>query len=119
MKVGRDIAADCRRAALIRDAIGPEGVLMMDANQYWGVEAAIVAVKQLSASFDDRIVEWVDHLHEHFRDPAVGRAGRYLAPTAPGYSIEILSESLDRYEFPDGPAWRGVPPLATMPPAAR
>jgi L-fuconate dehydratase len=226
MKVGRDIAADCRRAALIRDAIGPEGVLMMDANQYWGVEAAIVAMKQLgaydpwwieeptspddilgharirreiapvrvatgehvqnrvvfkqlfqaaaidvcqidacrlggvnevlavlllaakfgvpvcphaggvglceyvqhlamfdyigvSASFDDRIVEWVDHLHEHFRDPAVVRAGRYLAPTAPGYSIEILSESLDQYEFPDGPVWRGVPLLATMPPAAR
>ena len=73
----------------------------------------------VSASFDGRIVEWVDHLHEHFRDPAVVRAGRYLAPTAPGYSIEILSESLDQYEFPDGPAWRGVPPLAAMPPVAR
>ena len=226
MKVGRDLAADSRRAGLIRDAIGAEGVLMMDANQYWGVEQAIVAMKQLgaydpwwieeptspddilgharirreiapvrvatgehvqnrvifkqlfqagaidvcqidacrlggvnevlavlllaakfgvpvcphaggvglceyvqhlamfdyiavSASFDDRIVEWVDHLHEHFRDPAVVRAGRYLAPTAPGYSIEILSESLDQYEFPDGPAWRGVPPLAAMPPVAR
>ena len=44
----------------------------------------------VSASFDGRIVEWVDHLHEHFRDPAVVRSGRYLAPTAPGYSIEML-----------------------------
>jgi len=226
MKVGQDLTADSRRAGLIRDAIGPEGVLMMDANQYWGVDAAIVAMKQLSAydpwwieeptspddilgharirreiapvrvatgehvqnrvvfkqlfqagaidvcqidacrlggvnevlavlllaakfgvpvcphaggvglceyvqhlamfdyiavsaSFDDRIVEWVDHLHEHFRDPAVVRAGRYLAPTAPGYSIEILSESLDQYEFPHGPAWRGGPSPAAMPPAAR
>ncbi len=217
MKVGRDLDADSRRAGLIRDAIGPGGVLMMDANQYWGVEAAIVAMKQLSAydpwwieeptspddilgharirreiapvrvatgehvqnrvvfkqlfqagaidvcqvdacrlggvnevlavmllaakfgvpvcphaggvglceyvqhlamfdyigisgSFDDRVVEWVDHLHEHFRDPAVVRSGRYLAPTAPGYSIEMRAESLDHYEFPDGPAWRKATP---------
>ena len=215
MKVGRDVAADSRRAALIRDAIGPQGVLMMDANQYWGVDQAIAAMKQLGAydpwwieeptspddilgharirreiapirvatgehvqnrvifkqlfqanaidvcqidacrlggvnevlavlllaakfgipvcphaggvglceyvqhlamfdyiavstSFDNRIVEWVDNLHEHFRDPAVVHSGRYLAPTAPGYSVEMLPESLDEYEFPNGSAWRGV-----------
>lgn len=215
MKVGRDVAADSRRAGLIRDAIGPRGVLMMDANQYWGVDQAIAAMKQLGAydpwwieeptspddilgharirreispirvatgehvqnrvifkqlfqakaidvcqidacrlggvnevlavlllaakfgipvcphaggvglceyvqhlamfdyiavstSFDNRIVEWVDNLHEHFRDPAVVRSGRYLAPTAPGYSVEMLPESLDEYEFPTGRAWRGV-----------
>ena len=34
--------------------------------------------------------------------------GRYVAPTAPGYSIEMLPESLDEYEFPDGPAWVDV-----------
>lgn len=218
MKVGRDLAADSRRAGLIRDAIGAGGVLMMDANQYWGVDQAIAAMKQLgaydpwwieeptspddilgharirreiapvrvatgehvqnriifkqlfqagaidvcqvdacrlggvnevlavlllaakfgvpvcphaggvglceyvqhiamfdyigvSASFEDRIVEWVDSLHEHFRDPAVVRSGRYLPPTAPGYSIEMLPESLDEYEFPNGPAWRDVTPL--------
>jgi L-fuconate dehydratase len=213
MKVGRDVAADSRRAGLIRDAIGPRGVLMMDANQYWGVDQAVAAMRQLGAydpwwieeptspddilgharirreiapirvatgehvqnrvifkqlfqaeaidvcqldacrlggvnevlavlllaakfgipvcphaggvglceyvqhlamfdfvgvstSFDDRIVEWVDNLHEHFRDPAVVQAGRYLAPTAPGYSIEMLPDSLDEYEFPNGRAWR-------------
>ena len=57
----------------------------------------------VSGSLDDRVVEWVDHLHEHFRDPAVVRDGRYVAPTAPGYSIEMLPSSLDEYEFPDGP----------------
>ena len=33
------------------------------------------------------------------------RDGRYLAPTAPGYSIEMLPESLARYEFPFGLVW--------------
>jgi L-fuconate dehydratase len=221
MKVGRDVVTDARRAGLIRNAIGAGGVLMMDANQYWGVDQAIAAMKQLSAydpwwieeptspddilgharirreiapirvatgehvqnrvifkqlfqagaidvcqidacrlggvnevlavllmaakfgvpvcphaggvglceyvqhlamfdyigvsaSLDDRIVEWVDHLHEHFRYPAVVRSGRYLAPTAPGYSVEMLDASLDQYEFPNGPAWRGTPPSAVV-----
>jgi L-fuconate dehydratase len=226
MKVGRDLAADSRRAGLIRDAIGAGGVLMMDANQYWGVDQAIAAMKVLgaydpwwieeptspddilgharirreiapvrvatgehvqnrimfkqlfqagaidvcqvdacrlggvnevlavlllaakfgvpvcphaggvglceyvqhiamfdyigvSASFDGRIVEWVDNLHEHFRHPAVVRAGRYLAPTAPGYSIEMIPGSLDEYEFPGGPAWRGGTPVSSPKLAAR
>jgi L-fuconate dehydratase len=191
MKVGRDIAADAARAELIRSALGPGGVLMMDANQYWGVDQAIAAMRVLgryepwwieeptspddvlgharirreiapirvatgehvqnrvifkqlfqaqaidvcqldacrvggvnealaimllaakfgvpicphaggvglceyvqhlamfdyvavSGSRDGRVIEWVDHLHEHFRDPAVVVGGRYLAPTAPG-----------------------------------
>jgi L-fuconate dehydratase len=54
---------------------------------------------------ENRVVEWVDHLHEHFRDPAIVRDGRYLAPAAPGYSIEIRPESLDEYAFPNGPVW--------------
>lgn len=215
MKVGRDLAADCRRAGLIRDAIGADGVLMMDANQYWGVDQAIAAMKPLSAydpwwieeptspddilgharirreispvkvatgehvqnriifkqlfqagaidvcqvdacrlggvnevlavlllaakfgipvcphagglglceyvqhvamfdyigvsaSLQNRFVEWVDNLHEHFRYPAQVRSGRYLAPTAPGYSIEMLPASLDQYEFPGGPAWQAA-----------
>jgi L-fuconate dehydratase len=212
MKVGQDVASDARRAALIREALGPAGVLMMDANQYWGVDQAIAAMrilgqydpwwieeptspddvlgharirrevapirvatgehvqnrvifKQLfqaeaidicqldacrvggvneavaiillaakfgvpicphaggvglceyvqhlamfdyiavSGSLENRLVEWVDHLHEHFSYPAIVVAGRYLAPTSPGYSIEMLPASLDRFEFPQGRAW--------------
>ena len=215
MKVGSDLASDDRRAALIRRELGPAGILMMDANQVWGVDEAIVAMRTLQAhdpwwieeptspddilgharirreiapvrvatgehiqnrvvfkqlfqaeaidvcqldacrvggvneaiavqllaakfgipvcphaggvglceyvqhlaffdyisvsgSLENRVVEWVDHLHEHFRDPAVVRDGRYVAPTAPGYSIEMLPESLDEYAFPDGPAWVDV-----------
>jgi L-fuconate dehydratase len=212
MKVGADLESDDRRAGLIRHALGRDGVLMMDANQVWGVDEAIRAMRRLGAhdpwwieeptspddvlgharirqelaplrvatgehvqnrvifkqlfqaqaidvcqidacriggvneaiavlllaakfgvpvcphaggvglceyvqhlaffdyiavsgSLDGRVVEWVDHLHEHFRDPAVVESGRYVAPTAPGYSIEMLPSSLDEHEFPEGPAW--------------
>ena len=217
MKVGRDIEADAGRAALIRRSLGPDGVLMMDANQYWGVDEAIAAMRVLGAydpwwieeptspddvlgharirreiapirvatgehvqnrvifkqlfqanaidvcqldacrvggvnealsiqllaakfgipicphaggvglceyvqhlaifdyiavsgSLEDRVIEWVDHLHGHFRDPAVVRDGHYQVPLAPGYSIEMLPDSLDEYEFPTGPAWANAGP---------
>ena len=212
MKVGADIDSDDRRAGLIRRALGPEGILMMDANQVWGVDEAVASMQRLavhdpwwieeptspddvlgharirrevapirvatgehiqnrvifkqlfqaeaidvcqldacriggvneaiavlllaakfgipvcphaggvglceyvqhlaffdyiavSGSLENRVVEWVDHLHEHFRDPAVVTDGRYRAPQAPGYSIEMLPASLDEFEFPGGPAW--------------
>ena len=60
----------------------------------------------VSASLDGRMVEYVDHLHEHFRDPVVVARGAYRLPTAPGYSAEILPESIARYRFPDGAEWR-------------
>jgi L-fuconate dehydratase len=212
LKVGGDLDSDLRRARLVRDAIGPEHRLSLDANQAWGVEQAIEAITLLSevdpwwieeptnpddvlghkrirdavaplrvatgehvqnrvvfkqllqlgaidacqldccrlggvnevlavvllaakfgvpvcphaggvglceyaqhvsmfdyvavgASFDDRVCEFVDHLHEHFVDPVRVVNGRYLAPTAPGYSIEIRPESLSEFAFPDGPGW--------------
>ncbi|MDX6618527.1 MAG: L-fuconate dehydratase, partial [Gaiellales bacterium] len=42
----------------------------------------------VAATLDDRVCEFVDHLHEHFVDPVRVVGGRYLAPTTPGYSIE-------------------------------
>jgi len=215
MKVGRDRDDDVRRAAIIREEIGPERKLMVDANQIWEVDEAIdwmkslarfdpwwieeptspddvlghakiakavapigvatgeacqnrVIFKQLmqadaisfcqidscrlagvnevlavilmaakfgvpvcphaggvglceyvqhlalfdyiavSASLDKRIVEYVDHLHEHFVYPVTMKNGRYMPPLDPGYSIEMKTESLDFYEFPHGPAWKGA-----------
>ena len=212
IKVGRDLEDDARRAAIIREEIGPDRKLMMDANQVWEVEEAIenmerlaefdpwwieeptspddvlghariartvapigvatgehgmnrVLFKQLmqagamsfcqidacrlggvneviavlllaakfgvpvcphaggvglceyvqhlsifdyiavSASLEDRILEYVDHLHEHFLDPVRIKAGRYVPPERPGYSIEMYPESLETYEFPTGSAW--------------
>ncbi len=213
MKVGADLRDDLRRARLIRDAIGPDCKLMMDANQRWDVGEAIAAMEQLKAldpywieeptspddalghatiaraiapirvatgeqcqnrvifkqlmqaeairvcqldfcrlgglneglivllmaakfgipvcphaggvglceyvqhisifdfvsvtgTFDERVVEYVDHLHEHFEDPVVIREGRYVPPEAPGFSITMKPASLDEHEFPSGPAWR-------------
>ena len=48
MKVGGDIGSDARRAAIIRDVLGSEGVLMMDANQVWGVDEAIATMGVLT-----------------------------------------------------------------------
>ena len=59
----------------------------------------------VGASLDGRVCEFVDHLHEHFVDPVRVVGGRYLAPTSPGYSIEIRPESLSEFVFPDGPVW--------------
>jgi L-fuconate dehydratase len=213
MKVGRDLNDDIRRAAVIREEIGPDRKLMMDANQIWDVGQAIewmktlaefdpywieeptspddvlghakiaqalapigvatgeacqnrVVFKQLfqasaisfcqidscrlagvnevlavilmatkfgvpvcphaggvglceyvqhlslfdyiavSASLDNRITEYVDHLHEHFVYPVSVKKGRYLPPLDPGYSIEMKEESLAHYEFPSGAAWK-------------
>jgi L-fuconate dehydratase len=213
MKVGIDLDADARRASLLREEIGTDAKLMMDANQVWDVGEAIAAMevlgrfdpywieeptspddvlghaaiaraiepirvatgehvhnrvmfKQLlqsgaigfcqvdacrlggvnevlavlllaakfgvpvcphaggvglcelvqhlaivdyvcvSASLTDRVVEYVDHLHEHFVSPVVLRDGRYLPPVDPGYSSQLKAESLAEYSFPSGPAWK-------------
>jgi L-fuconate dehydratase len=60
----------------------------------------------ISGQKEDRAIEFVDHLHEHFVDPVTVRAGRYLAPGAPGFSARMKDASLHDYAFPHGPAWR-------------
>ena len=213
MKVGASLEDDVRRAQLIRDEIGPDRTLMMDANQVWDVGQAIgwmrvlarfkplwieeptspddvlghatiaravapigvatgeachnrVMFKQflqakaldfcqvdscrlggvnevlavllmaakfgvpvcphaggvglceyvqhlsifdyiaVSGSLENRRVEFVDHLHEHFVYPVEIRSGNYAAPLASGYSIEMKPESIKQYEFPDGAVWK-------------
>ena len=214
LKVGLDLASDIRRAAIVREEIGDERILMVDANQVWDVDQAIAWMRALaparpwwieeptnpddvlghariaraleplgirvatgehchnrvmfkqflqadaigfvqidscrlggvnevlavlllaakfgvpvcphaggvglceyvqhlaifdyiavSGSLEDRVVEYVGHLHEHFISPAVIHDGRYVVPTAPGYSITMRPESLERYAFPAGDAW--------------
>jgi L-fuconate dehydratase len=60
----------------------------------------------VSGRVDDRVTEYVDHLHEHFVDPVVIHRARYMPPMRPGYSSEIKAESRREYHYPDGPAWR-------------
>ncbi len=215
MKVGADLEDDIRRATIVREEIGPDLMLAVDANQRWDVGEAIawmgalarfdpywieeptspddilghaaiaravapirvatgehvhnrtmfkqflqakaisvcqidscrlggvnevVAVLLLAAKFgvpvcphaggvglcelvqhlsvvdyvcvsgelDGRMIEYVDHLHEHFLDPVVVERGRYRVPSLPGYSAEMRPESLARYRFPPGAAWRTI-----------
>jgi L-fuconate dehydratase len=215
LKVGADVEDDRRRARVVREEIGPDAMLAVDANQRWGVDEAIVWMAQLaefdpywieeptspddilghatiaravapirvatgehvhnrvmfkqflqagalsicqidacrlggvnevlavllmaaefgvpvcphaggvglcelvqhlsivdyvavSGSLDGRMIEYVDHLHEHFVDPVVIRDARYVVPTRPGYSAEMLPASLARFRFPDGAEWRSI-----------
>jgi L-fuconate dehydratase len=219
MKVGLELGDNMRRAALMREEIGPDRKLMMDANQCWDVGEAIRQMKELarfdpwwieeptspddvlghaaiaravapigvatgevcqnrvlfkqflqadairylqvdscrmggvnevlavllmaakfgvavcphaggvglceyvqhlsifdyiavSGSMENRMCEYVDHLHEHFVYPCIVRDARYLAPTRPGYSITIKPESLEAYEFPAGRVWRTLETVA-------
>jgi L-fuconate dehydratase len=68
----------------------------------------------VSGSMDDRVIEYVDHLHEHFVAPVVVRDGRYLVPTAPGAGAEMLPQTLAAYRFPDGAVWAGEPQRSAL-----
>ena len=63
---------------------------------------------RVSCSMEDRVIEFVDHLHEHFLEPVRMVRGRYQLPTRPGYSIEMKPESLAAYDFENGSAWRAL-----------
>ena len=59
----------------------------------------------VAGRMDDRVTEFVDHLHEHFVNPVVIRKGRYIAPDTPGFGSEIHASSREAYRFPGGAAW--------------
>jgi L-fuconate dehydratase len=60
----------------------------------------------VSGSLENRLLEYVDHLHEHFLDPVRMQNGRYMPPSRPGYSIEMKRDSIEMYRYPDGAAWK-------------
>ncbi|XP_008580909.1 PREDICTED: mitochondrial enolase superfamily member 1 [Galeopterus variegatus] len=215
VKVGADLQDDVRRCRLIRDVIGPEKTLMMDANQRWDVPEAVEWVSQLaefkplwieeptspddilghaaiskalaplgigvatgeqchnrvifkqllqanalqflqidscrlgsinenlsvllmakkfgipvcphaggvglcelvqhliifdyisvSASLENRMCEYVSHLHEHFKYPVMIRQASYMPPKDAGYSTEMKEESVKKHQYPDGEVWK-------------
>jgi L-fuconate dehydratase len=59
----------------------------------------------VSGTTDDRAIEFVDHLHEHFLSPVVVDQGRYVAPLDPGFSAQMRPQTLHDYVFPEGAAW--------------
>lgn len=60
----------------------------------------------ISASTENRVIEYVDHLHEHFLDPVVIKNSAYISPSKPGYSNEMKQDSLKDYSFPSGIIWK-------------
>lgn len=60
----------------------------------------------LTGSTEGRMIEYVDHLSEHFKTPCKMQSNHYLPPKEPGYSVEMREKTLQAYEFPHGPAWR-------------
>ena len=71
----------------------------------YGQHVSLIDYIVVSASLENRMLEFADHLHEHFVDPIVVRNGRYQPPTTPGFSIEMLPESLAAMAWPGGSEW--------------
>jgi L-fuconate dehydratase len=70
----------------------------------------------VSGTLENRVTEYVDHLHEHFVDPCIIEDGAYRLPTSPGYSTEMFAESVAGFSFPDGQYWSSgrLHPVATV-----
>jgi L-fuconate dehydratase len=60
---------------------------------------AMIDYISISGEKDDRRIEYVDHLHEHFEDPCVVKKGAYQVPSEPGFSIQIKSTTFKNFTF--------------------
>lgn len=62
----------------------------------------------VSTKLENRVTEFVDHLHEHFLDPVRIRNAHYVLPDQPGYSVAMLPETTTDYAFPHGKVWKAL-----------
>jgi L-fuconate dehydratase len=62
----------------------------------------------VSGSLENRVIEYVDHLHGHFVDPCVVRRGSYAVPMAAGTSITMKAGSLEANSYPSGKVWKNL-----------
>ena len=69
---------------------------------------SIIDFVVLSGTKEGRVLEYVDHLHEHFVYPVQIENGNYLVPNSEGFSIQMKNESLQEYKFPEGHYWKSV-----------
>ena len=67
----------------------------------------------VSGTTEGRVIEYVDHLHEHFVDPVVIRDGCYSAPEYAGFGATMTTDSISRFTFPDGPEWKDAEEVST------
>ncbi|XP_065308376.1 mitochondrial enolase superfamily member 1-like [Dermacentor albipictus] len=63
----------------------------------------------VSGTKDNREIEYVSHLHEHFKSPVLIKNGCYMPPQAPGYGCEMWESSIEQYSYPNGSYWRNFP----------
>lgn len=67
----------------------------------------------VSGTTENRVTEFVDHLHEHFTEPCIVEGGAYALPEKPGYSAQMFPASVAEYAFPDGAYWSTRHPRPT------
>jgi L-fuconate dehydratase len=67
----------------------------------------------VSGSLENRVTEYVDHLHEHFVDPCVVVDGHYVLPEQPGYSAQMHERAVAEFGYPGGAYWRSRPPAGS------
>ncbi|XP_008533525.1 mitochondrial enolase superfamily member 1 isoform X1 [Equus przewalskii] len=60
----------------------------------------------VSASLTNRMCEYVDHLHEHFKYPVIIEKASYMPPKDAGYSTEMKEDSVKKHQYPDGEVWK-------------
>ena len=72
----------------------------------WPSTSAPSTTSPSPGTLHDRVLEYVGHLHEHFRDPVTVRHGRFRLPERPGFSSALRPEAIEMYRFPEGTAWR-------------
>jgi len=59
----------------------------------------------VSASLENRMIEYVSHLHEHFEDPVNVKSGVYRLPQKAGYGCEMKADSVRDHIYPEGRVW--------------
>ena len=60
---------------------------------------AMIDFIAISGQKDDRYIEYVDHLHEYFKDPCIVENGAYQIPKKPGFSIEVHPQTFKKFGF--------------------
>jgi L-fuconate dehydratase len=68
----------------------------------------------VSGTLDNRVTEFVDHLHEHFVAPCIVTNGAYRLPTEPGYSAQMFDDSVAEFGFPSGRYWSASLPASSL-----
>ena len=66
---------------------------------------SIIDYVLISGTLENRVTEYVDHLHEHFVDPCIVENGAYKIPNQAGYSAQLHDQSVADYSFPNGNYW--------------